>query len=79
MCPESSITSCLLLINESSIVTNRAIIKCMAEVILLCCKQYISLHDHRDDNIAELDTNKENFLALLEHSVKSGNTAWPTI
>ena len=36
--PESSIANHLLQINESSVVTDRAIIKCMAEVILLCGK-----------------------------------------
>ena len=72
--PESTITNRLLLINESSIVTNKAIIKCMTEVILLCGKQCIALCGHRDDNTAEPDTNKGNFLALLEYSMKSGNT-----
>ena len=70
--PESPIINRLLLINESSIVTNRAIIKCMAEVILLCGKQCISLCGHRYDNTAEPDTNKGNFLAILEYSAKSG-------
>ena len=72
--PESSITNCLLLINGSNIVTNRAIIKCMAEVILPCGKQCIALHGHKDDNTAEPSTNKGIFLAFLEYSMKSGNT-----
>ena len=49
----------------------------MAEVILCCGKQCISLRGHRDDNTAEPDTNKGKFLALLDYSVKSGNTVLP--
>jgi hypothetical protein len=73
-CPTTSIDNRLKSIAQADIAKNRFIIKCMAEAILLCGKQCIALRGHRDDSTASLFSNKGNFLALLDYSVKSGNT-----
>ena len=73
--PATSIENRLRSIADADIVSNRYIITCMAEAILLCGKQCIALRGHRDDSTASSSCNKGNFLALLDYSVKSGNAA----
>ena len=51
----------------------------MVDAILLCGKQCLGLRGHRDDGSADPDTNKGNFLAVLDYSVRSGNTVWRSI
>ena len=72
--PTTSIENWLRNISEADIAKNRYIIKCMAEAILFCGKQCIALRGHRDDSTASPLRNKGNFLALLDYSVKSGNS-----
>lgn len=78
MDPASSIACRLKEINDSEIVKNRYIIKCMVDAILVCGRQCIALRGHRDDSTADPLSNKGNFLALLDYSVRSGNTALDT-
>ncbi len=47
-------------------------------MILVCGRQCIALRGHRDDSTADPLSNKVNFLALLDYSVRSGNTALDT-
>ena len=48
----------------------------MADAILFCGQQGISLRGRRDDSTANSGLcNKGNFMALLEYSVRSGNAA----
>ena len=71
-----SLSDRLKRIEASEIVANRYIIKCMADAILLCGKQCLALRGHRDDSTAdEAKFNKGNFLALIDYSVRSGNSA----
>ena len=56
------------------IVNNRAVIKHIADAIHLCGSHNIPLRGHRDDNTADVHSNKSNFLAILDYSVRSGNT-----
>ena len=72
---EFSFESHIRQVNETSIPRNRWDLKCITEAILLCGRQRISLCGHRDDSTADDDCNKGNFLALLNCSIKSGNTA----
>lgn len=72
---ESSIESCIKKINESEIIRNRYVLKCIIEAILFCGRQCISLRGHRDDSTASCDCNRGNFLALLDYSIKSGNAS----
>ena len=71
----TSIQDHLKRISSEEIASNRYIIKCMVDAILLCGKQCLGLCGHRDDGSVDPDTNKGNFLALLDYSVRSGNTA----
>ena len=47
--PSGSIDNQLRQIRQADIVRNRAILKALAEAILLCGRQGIALRGHRDD------------------------------
>ena len=71
--PASSVDSQLRQIRASDIAKKRGILKSMAEAVLLCGRQGIALHGHRDDSTAEGNSDKGTFPALLDYSVKLGN------
>ena len=51
--------------------------KCMAETVIFCGRQEISLRGHGDDwkHVKEApDENPANFLALLQFRIQSGDT-----
>ena len=72
--PQIAVDNQLGRITEVEIVNNRAVIKHIADAIHLCGSHNISLRGHRDDNTADVHSNKGNFLAILDYSVRSGNT-----
>ena len=72
--PETSIQSRLKHVYSSDVARNRQIIKSMADAILLCGRQCLPLRGHRDDSSDDEQGNRGTFLALLEFSVRSGNT-----
>ena len=48
-------------------------IKSLADTILVCGQQCFALRGHRDDNTADDEGNRGNFLAVLRYGVRSGN------
>ena len=76
--PELAIDNQLRGIREDEIARNRTIIKHIASAIHLCGTQSIALRGHRDDSTADSGSNKGNFLAILNYSIKSGNTILAT-
>ena len=49
---------------------NKHILKRIVESILLCGRQNLPLRGHRDDNTADKNSNKGNFLAILQNDAK---------
>ena len=73
--PELAIDNQLKDIREDEIAKNRTIIKHIASAIHLCGTQSIVLRGHRDKDDSTSDSdNKGNFLAILNYSIKCGNT-----
>ena len=72
---QSSLPSRLSTVTDIEIAANRYIIKCMVDAILFCGKQCLALRGHRDDFTADPESNKGNFLALIDYSIRSGNSA----
>ena len=57
----------------STIKRNREIVESVAKCVHFCGKQCIALRGHRDDSTADQNGNRDNFLALLELRVDSGD------
>ena len=68
-CPQFSIESRLQHISMRDIAKNRSIINCMTEAVLFCGRQNIALRGHHDDSDADPESNRGNFLALLNYSI----------
>ena len=68
--PGSSIEDHIRQTNKEEVLRNRYIIRSLAEAVLFCGRQCISL---RDDSTADAGNNRGNFLALVDFAVKSGN------
>lgn len=73
-----SIDNQLWQIQKCDIESNRVILKSLANAILFCGRQGIGIHGHKDDSTADSDSNRGNFLALLEYSIGSGNEVLAT-
>lgn len=71
--PETAIDNRLKGIHADEIAKNRSIIKSIADAILFCGRQGIALRGHRDDSTADPNSNKGNFIALLNYSANNGN------
>ena len=74
--PELAIDNQLRGIREAEIAKNRTIIKHIASAVHLCGTQSIALCGHRDDSTANSGSNKRNFLAILNYSIKSMGTLY---
>ena len=72
--PGSSIEDRMKQISTEEILKNRFIMKSLADAVLVCGRQNLSLRGHRDDRTFDACLgNKGNFLALVDFSVRSGN------
>lgn len=49
---------------------NEAILRAIVDTVLLCVRQSIALCGRRDDNTADLSSNRGNSVVILEHSAK---------